>query len=615
MDQKPTNIYINNNVNTKFLRALNYEQLIDYSNRVRATLIDVTSKNGGHLSSNLGVVELSISLHRNFDFTKDKLLFDVGHQSYTHKIITGRDISTLRKDGGVSGFIKTKESPFDIFEAGHSSTSLSAAEAFAIDRDNKKENYEVVTLIGDASIANGVAFEALNTIPSSNHKVIVVLNDNGMAISKPVGGLSNFFRNFQTSKSYEKFKRGYKKTFGLFKPFYNLGNRIKNWLKRHLIATNIFDALGLIYIGMIDGHDFKELDKAFAKAKKINKSVLIHVRTTKGKGYSFAENDKEGNWHGVGPFDKTTGVQLDTHEGMISWSEVYSNFVLDKLASDNKFYLVCPGTLNGSNLERAKAQYPDRVIDTGISEEHAIILASQLAKLNYHVCVSIYSTFMQRGYDEILHDVARIQSPVTFLVDRSGLVGRDGETHQGIYDSAFLNTIPNVKVVMAANQDQAYQLFDNSFNSNITTFIRYPRDYITSNVVNKKSKVNNYEFIKQSLNNNCAIISTGPLAIELFKQAKDLDASLILLTTLNPLDESLICSLLNYSKIVIYTPYETSEGLASNLVKALAVKGLKSSVFIKAVPTAFIPQASIEEQLNKYNLLPSQIVNFIKEII
>ncbi len=613
--KKNVNILIEDIKDPIFLHSLSYEELEKLAAKIREKIIDTTSKNGGHLSSNLGVVELTMALHRNFDFRNDKLLFDVGHQCYTHKILTGRDISKLRNKEGVSGFIKMNESPYDIFEAGHSSTSLSAALAFAIDRDNKKENYNVVSLIGDASIANGVAFEALNNIPSSDHKVIIILNDNDMAISTPVGGLSKIFRHFQTSKGYRRFKKGFKKTFKFIKPIYNIAGNIKDWFKRHLIATNIFDSLGFIYIGVVDGHDFKALDKALNKAKKVDGPVIVHVRTTKGKGYKFAELDKTGYWHGVTPFNKETGAPLIAHPNQVSWSHLYSDFVLEKLKNDKKFYLIGVGTLKGSGLADAIKLYPDRVIDTGISEEHAFILASQLAHLGYHVCVSIYSTFMQRAFDQISHDIARIHSPITVLVDRAGLVGNDGDTHQGIYDSSFLFSTPYINVMMARTSNDAHYIFNQSFKNKEATFIRYPRTLTPKFKFDNTYKYSEYNLIKVSKENTCAIVSLGPLTDELTDELKNEDVTIFNPIKLKPLPEGLVTELSKYKNLVIYTPYETSNGFSQTLIEALVSKGVKSSIFVKAVPLTFVNHMSINEQLEEFNLSPKQVANFILKLL
>lgn len=610
MENTDKKIHISDIKDPYFLHTLNYSQLENLAQEIREEIISSTSKNGGHLSSNLGVVELTMALHRNFDFKKDKLLFDVGHQCYAHKILTGRDISNLRKKEGVSGFIKNSESIYDIFEAGHSSTSLSAALAYAIDRDNKNEKYDVVSLIGDASIANGVAFEALNNIPQSNHKVIIVLNDNEMAISQPVGGMSNFFRLFQTSKGYASLKRRFIKALSFIRPLYNLVRATKNWLKRHLIATNIFDSLGFIYIGVVDGHDFKALDKAFKKAKKTNGSVIIHVRTKKGKGYPLAEKDQTGYWHGVSPFNIETGALLNQHPNEISWAELYRDFVLARLKSDDKFYLLCPGTLQGSELSSALKEYPHRVIDTGISEEHTFILAANLSKLGYHVCVSIYSTFMQRGYDQISHDIARIHAPVTVLVDRSGLVGSDGETHQGIYDTSLLFATPNVNVMMASNANEAYQIFDKSFNAKEATFIRYPKMLLTKTNIDKNFKLQDFNKIKDGPN-RLAVVGVGPLTNDLLKELIDTDTALYSVVNLKPISKLLVKELINFKKIVLYTPYETRNGFAANLANELVSSGFKGDIYFKTLPLEFIAHASINEQLEKYELLPSQIRRYI----
>lgn len=592
----------------KFLRSLNYDELNNIAKLLREHIIDVASKKGGHLSSNLGVVELTMALHRNFDFSKDKLLFDVGHQCYAHKILTGRDITSLRDKGGISGFIKTNESSYDIFESGHSSTSLSAAYAFALDRDNKGEHHHVVCFIGDASIANGVAFEALNNIAKKGHKIIIILNDNNMAISAPVGRLSNVFRSLQTSNSYFQFKRGIKKIFGLIKPIYKLAFRLKNWFKKRLINPNIFDILGYNYIGVNDGHDFKALDKALERAKRTHNCVVVHVKTKKGKGYKYAENDSSGYWHGVNPFDKKTGKLLGDNKA--TWSDFYSNLVMDKLKSDPKFYLICPGTLVGSSLSQALFKFPNRVIDVGIAEEHAVVLASYLAKLGYHVCVSIYSTFMQRAIDQISHDLARINSSVTFLVDRSGLVGRDGDTHQGLYDEAYLVATPNVRIAMASDSNEARQLFYDSFLQAEATFIRFPRESVNINDIADNSKVKNFTLLNDK-KASIALVGVGPLIRALASELKDSSIDIYNLIYLKPIAKEFVTQLLKYRKIIIYSPYETRYGFSSLLIHELVSLDFKGTILTKAVPNQFVKQATIEEQLEDFGLTVKQMKQFI----
>ena len=451
-----------------FVKNLDYKGLDVLCSDIREEIIKETSIYGGHLSSNLGVVELTVALHRSFDFPKDKLIFDVGHQCYAHKILTGRHLEHLNEKGFVSGYQKIGESEYDCYEAGHSSTSLSAAEAFAIARDQKKEKYDVVALIGDGSIVNGLSFEALNDIGSRNHKVIIVLNDNDMSISKPTGGLGRFFRSISTQKAYNKFKQGYKRVMlrtTLGKKLYSISYALKSSLKRRLVPITMFDNMGFTYMGPYDGHNIKVLERAFKKAKVATKSVVLHVYTTKGRGYTYAEKDTSGYWHGVTPFDIETGQPKNLHPGQISWSHYFSDLTNEIMAKFPETELIVPATLKGSGLEQAFRLFPNRCIDVGIAEEHAVTMAGALALNGLHPIVVIYSTFLQRAYDEISHDCARLNVNMTILVDRAGLVGSNGETHQGIYDEAFLKSIPGVVVTMPSDQSEAKALYHQSLDN------------------------------------------------------------------------------------------------------------------------------------------------------
>ena len=428
-------INLNEIKDPSFLARLNYDELNALSKDITDYIVDVTAKNGGHLSSNLGVVDATIALCRTFDFSKDKIIFDVGHQCYAYKILTGRSLERLRQKDGVCGFQRMDESPFDHFEAGHSSTSIAVANGMAVARDLNGEKYDVIAFIGDSSIANGLAFEALNDVAMQKHKVIIVLNDNDMSISYPVGGLSRLFRKYGTSSFYTKSKTFFRKILcwnGFGRWLYKIGGNFKNWIKIHVLRTNLFDNLGYALIGPVDGHDLKALEKAFAKAKKLNKSVVVHIKTVKGKGYEFAEDDKTGDWHGVGPFDKETGKSLKPET--LTWPELYSNLLLESMKNNDKLVAIVPGTGVGSYIDKIHKEFPKRTIDVGIAEEYAVTMSGGLSASGYHPVVSIYSTFLQRAYDEISHDVARPGLNATLLIDRAGLVGNDGTSHQGIYD-------------------------------------------------------------------------------------------------------------------------------------------------------------------------------------
>lgn len=599
-----------------FLKDLSYADLNVLACEIRAEILRATSIYGGHLSSNLGAVELTIALERSFDFSKDKLIFDVGHQCYTHKILTGRSLENLRTSKGVSGFQKMAESPYDAYEAGHSSTSISAANGFAIARDLNKEKYDIVAVIGDASIVSGLAFEGLNNLAHSEHKVIIVLNDNGMSISKPVGGLSHSFAKISTSAGYNRFKSSVRRKLSKQSAIFKFFRRIKNWFKRHLVAPNVFMDLGFAYIGPVDGHNIKEIEKAIKRAKNTDKSVIIHVSTLKGKGYEFAEKDEVGYWHGVSPFDLETGKPKNLHESESSWSHIYSDLCEEELRIHKNAVLISPATIKGAGLDSISPDLKERVIDVGIAEEHACTLASSISLSGYHPIISIYSTFLQRAYDQVSHDLARMKCNVTFLVERSGLIGADGETHQGIYDEAYLSSIPGVTVTIASTIDEAKALFDESFNNHGPFFIRLPRTLTKK--VDKINKVNaeygKWQVIMESRSKKTAIIGCGPLLRELEKLIREvhLDVTLINAMYLNPVDKNVLETLLGYERIVIYDPYSTRGGLVNLTMEYLLEKGFKGATKAYFVPNEFVSQASINEQLEKYHLLPKQVMEDLK---
>lgn len=602
-----------------FLKELSYKELEVLAEDIRKELLRVTSLYGGHLSSNLGAVELTIALNRSFDFSKDKLIFDVGHQSYTHKILTGRSLEKLRTEDGVSGFQKMSESVYDAYEAGHSSTSISAADGFAIARDLKKEKFDVVAFVGDSSIVSGLAFEGLNNIAHSNHKVIIVLNDNGMSISKPVGALAKVFAKISTSAGYNRFKSSARRSMKkgkVRKAIFGFFRNIKNWFKRHLVAPNLFSDLGFAYIGPIDGHNIKAIEKAIKRAKNTDHSVVIHACTLKGKGYKYAENDETGYWHGVSPFDIETGEPKNKHEGEISWSHLFSDLCEEELREHKNAILISPATIKGAGLDAIPEEFKDRTIDVGIAEEHAVTLASSLSLSGYHPIISIYSTFLQRAYDQVSHDVARMNCNVTFLVERSGLIGADGETHQGIYDEAYLSSIPNVTVTMASNADEAKALFDESFNNHGPFFIRLPRTLIKKPESINKVNVPYGKWIKLSEDKSkqLALITCGPIVNDMSSLLKEngINATLINAIYLNPIDKEMIDSLLDYTNIVVYDPYSTQGSLVNMTSAYLLEKQFKGALKAYFVPNEFVKQGTISQQLERFGLLPSQIIEKLK---
>ena len=581
-----------------FLATLNYKELDAFSHDMREYIIDCVSKNGGHLASNLGVVESTIALCRVFDFSKDKIVFDVGHQSYTYKVLTGRSLERLRNPDGVSGFQKRDESPYDHFEAGHSSTSISVCNGMAIARDAKNEKYDIISFIGDASVFNGLALEALNNLGQSDHKVIIILNDNDMSITKPVGGFSNSLRRLSNSTLYRRSKHAYqralKKTrFGRW--LLRRTSAVKNWFKRHFMSLNIFDFLGFSYYGPVDGHNIKALEKAFKKAKNLDKSVVVHIKTLKGKGYSYSENDDSGSWHGVGPFNKETGEMLKNE---YTWSDLYAASLDGFMKRHDDAYLVVPATGTGSKLNHIFKEYKGRCFDVGIAEEHALTFSGGLANSGLHPVISIYSTFLQRAYDELSHDLARMNLSATILIDRAGLVGKDGDTHQGIYDEQFLLGIPNVVVSMAANAEEAEMLLEESYKKHGVFCIRYPRESLDEPSKIEKCYLAFGKWKQETNGTKQAIISMGPVIGQLKEYIikNNIDATLFNAIYQKPMDEEALKGLLNYKRVIIYDAYSVEAGFASICAARLAELGYKGETIIKAIPDVYVKHASIEQQ-------------------
>lgn len=560
------------------LKTLSNEELNLLSMEIRNLIIERCSEFGGHLASNLGNVELTIAIHKHFNLPEDKLLFDVGHQCYTHKILTGRPLENLRQEGGTSGFQKRSESIYDAYEAGHSSTSISIAEGMALTRDLNNDNYEVIAVIGDGTISNGLAFEALNHLGALDTKVIIILNDNNMCISETVGGL------------HKSLKEG-----------------------------NIFKHLGYEYIDNVNGHDFDSLSIALQKAKETAKSVVVHVSTIKGKGYIHSENDKIGFYHGVNSFDINTGKELKKSSDKTSWSKVYAR-LLECIMEENKLTTVIhPATGIGSYLSKINTDYKNRSFDVGISEEHSITLAGGMALNNYHPYVVIYSTFLQRAYDQVHHDIARLDLPVTLLVDRAGLVGKDGETHQGIFDTSFLLNMPNTSVAMAKSQMEAARLMKLSVNYNHPLALRYPKgetnyEKITSLKEIEPFKIGEWILEKEDSKKTC-LISYGPILEDILSNTKDKKITIINAVFQKPLNMDYLRNLLSYENIIIYDPYSIEEGFAYHLEITLRRLGFNGNIQTYALKNEFITCGSIEQQLSRYNLDLDSILKEINKLL
>ena len=467
---------INKASDVKKIKASDLNKL---AKEIRGFLINKLSVTGGHLASNLGVVELTIALYRSFKIPEDKIIWDVGHQSYTHKILSGRreEFDELRRFGGISGFPKTNESPCDAFNTGHSSTSISAGLGIAQARDLLNENYKVVSIIGDGALTGGMAYEALNNAARMKKNFIIILNDNSMSISRNVGGMSNYLNGIRTGNFYNNLKRDVQSilekvpVFG--KAVIDSIRYTKNGIKQFLIPGMLFENMGIIYLGPVDGHNIPQLCKVLKEAKKLESSVLVHVITRKGKGYKPAEENPE-KFHGVGAFDIATGKPLK-EKIKPDYTDVFADKLCSLAKSDKKITAITAAMPDGTGLNKFAKLYPRRFFDVGIAEQHAVTLAAGMARMGLKPVVAVYSSFLQRGFDQILHDVCIQNLNVVFAIDRAGLVGADGETHQGIFDFSYLSCIPNMSIMAPKNNKELEAELEFVLSYEGPIAIRYPR--------------------------------------------------------------------------------------------------------------------------------------------
>ncbi len=600
------------------IKKLNLAEKKILANEIREFLIDKVSKNGGHLASNLGVVELTISLCDVFDFTKDKIIFDVGHQSYVYKILTGRKdkFDTLRQFKGLRGFPYKKESPYDYFETGHSSTSISAATGMARARDISKDDYNVVAVIGDGSISNGMSLEAINDLGFRKTKMIIILNDNGMSISSNVGGISSYLSRLSINEKYIKLKNKVKYSMddtkiGQFS--YKILSRFKDGMRNFLVPSKYFEDMGLTYIGPIDGHNIAEMEKVLRRAKNIDAPVLIHVVTKKGKGYKFAEETPE-KYHGVSAFDKTIGVQSSNKP---NYSDAFGEALCKLAKKDKRIVAITAAMQSGVGLNKFAKLYPNRYFDVGISEEHGVTLASGMSVANLKPVFAIYSTFLQRGIDQLIHDVCMQNSPVVFAIDRAGLVGNDGETHQGIFDLSYLSMIPNMTIISPKCLEEMEILLKWATSQNFPVAIRYPRggDYISLEPV-KKIELGKWETIKKG--HNIAIIATGKMVQKAYQVSKEynFDVTIINATFIKPLDLSLLKKLIKtHESIITLEDNLIHGGLGTSILLALNEQNFQGKVKIMGFHDKFVEQGNIEELYKQEHLDNLSIKKEIEKLL
>lgn len=613
--------YLNNINSPKDIKNLSLDELNMLCVEIREFLIDNVSKTGGHIASNLGVVELTVALHRTFNCPEDKIIWDVGHQSYVHKIITGRknSMSTLRQYNGLSGFPKRDESICDVFDTGHSSTSISAAIGMARARDLKKEKYELVAVIGDGALTGGMAFEALNDAGRSNTKLIVILNDNEMSISPNVGGLSAYLGKIRTEPRYISTKRDVEKIIDQI-PFGSKGikrfiKRTKDGIKKMVVTTGmLFEELGFTYMGPVDGHNINELIEEFNKSKNIGGPLLIHVKTTKGKGYKFAE-ERPNDFHGVSAFNIETGESL-SKSSVPSYSNVFGN-KLCEIAEENKDVVAITAAMtDGTGLKEFAKKFPSRLFDVGIAEQHAVTMAAGLAANGVIPVVTLYSSFLQRAYDQVVHDVAMQNLHVVFAIDRAGIVGNDGETHQGVFDSAFLCQIPNMTVMAPADYREFKNMLEYAINlHNGPIGVRYPRGNSKSEIDSSDLKIELGKGTIVKSGRDITIVASGKMvktAIDVSEILKneDIDSEIINLRFLKPLDEELILKSSMKTKKVVIIDETVEDGSIALRINTSLQSNIQ--VLFKTLPDKFIKQGSIEELLKENNLNAESIAFDIK---
>ncbi|OIU71108.1 1-deoxy-D-xylulose-5-phosphate synthase [Rossellomorea aquimaris] len=612
-----------------FLKSMSNEQLEELSQEIRQFLISNLSKTGGHIGPNLGVVELTVSLHKHFNSPVDKIIWDVGHQSYVHKILTGRacQFDTLRQYKGLCGFPKRNESDHDVWETGHSSTSLSAAMGMAIARDVKKEKSFIIPVIGDGALTGGMALEALNHIGHEKKDMIVVLNDNEMSIAPNVGALHSVLGRLRTAGKYnwvkDELEYILKRIPAVGGRLASTAERVKDSLKYLFVSGMFFEELGFTYLGPIDGHDFNELEENIQYAKKTKGPVLLHVITKKGKGFSPAESDKKGDWHGTGPYKIDTGDIIKPVNAPPSWSRLVSETVRKIAREDERIVAITPAMPVGSKLLGFAEEFPDRMFDVGIAEQHAATVAAGLATQNMKPFLAIYSTFLQRAYDQVVHDICRQNLNVFIGIDRAGLVGADGETHQGVFDIAFLRHLPNMVIMMPKDENEGQHLVKTAMDYDQGPIaLRYPRGNgygVPMDTELKAIPIGEWEVLKDGT--EVAVLTFGttiPMALEAANELEEQGISVRVINArfIKPMDEEMLKSIFE-EDIPVLTIEEAvlQGGFGSAVLEYVQEKGIRNAVVERiGIPDYFIEHGSVKELLNEIGMTKENVMDRILTI-
>lgn len=617
---------LDENINSKKLKSMTVEQKNKLAKELRENILKVVSNNGGHLASNLGVVELTIALHSVFDLKKDKIVWDVGHQTYAHKMLTGRakEISTLRQFGGIAGFPKTNESETDCFNTGHSSTSISAALGIARARDIKHKDNNVIAVIGDGALTGGMALEALNDAGNSKTDITVILNDNEMSISPNTGGLNRFLGKLRTKKLYKKsnvsIRNAVLKIPVIGEPFANFCARVKNAIKQFVIPKMYFEDIGFVYLGPVDGHNIQQLEHILQLSKQVKGPVLIHVLTKKGKGYEIAEKNPD-KYHSTSPFNIETGEPKNKKTD--DYSKVFGEKLVE-LAKQNKNIVAITASMkDGTGLSEFSKKFPKRFFDVGIAEQHAVCLAAGMAKEGIVPFVPIYSSFYQRGYDQVIHDIATQNLPVIMCVDRAGLVGEDGETHQGMFDMAFFRLVPNLVIMAPKNFEELRDMMEFAINLKKPVVIRYPRGgedgELWKTISKKTQKIELGKAEKLKNGEDLSIIAIGKTVEKALKVATKLEeynikADVINTRFLKPLDKNTILqSIRKTGKVATIEDGTKINGLGTaieEIIKEDRLEGVSLKEF--AYPDKFIEHGSVQKLEKKYK---QDVDSIVKELL
>ena len=602
------------------LKALSEDEVASLCSEIREKLIDVVSVNGGHLSSNLGVVELTVALHRVFDCPRDSIVFDVGHQSYTHKMLTGRydRIDTIRREGGLSGFPKRSESPCDAFNAGHASTSISAALGIAKAKDMLGDDSYTIAVIGDGSLTGGMAYEGLNNAGRYRKNFIVILNDNRMSISKNVGAMARYLTSIRMNPSYLRLKSRSERVLDKMPvvghPVGSVIRRSKERFKHVLYRHTIFDKLGFSYYGPVDGHDMEALTNALNTVKRAREPVFLHVVTTKGKGYSFAEDDSA-SFHGVGSFNVNTGEPISSAE---SFSSVFGEELCAVAGRDRRVCAVTAAMRTGTGLAEFSRLYKDRFFDVGIAEEHAVTFAAGMAVSGALPVFAVYSTFLQRGYDQLIHDVAMQNAHVVFAVDRAGVVGEDGETHQGVFDVSMMNSIPGMTVLSPCYFDGLRRSLNTAlYRVDGSVALRYPRGGEGYRPASYNDESVDFDLYGGD-DVDVLIVTYGRLFSQAAKAADELNArgigaSVLKLCRIKPIDPAAVILASHYKRIYFFEEGMLNGSVALSFKELLDKNGFSGTFSITAVDGEFIPHASVARTLEKLGLDSDSMIKKITE--